>query len=180
MRAMLALLLVGMLAGCSTGLGAGGTCGEPESVQVYDDPAPAAVAPACACDPCAGGACAVPQARVEAPALVGEYGYVLGPAGVREHIVAGLQWPVGWADCLATGAYKGVGVVLETVNCLLARVAPPAPAPSRNLVRLERVARPAGVVRPRATGPCGVPPAPQGPTDPNEPPPSIPAVRRAR
>lgn len=169
----LAILFVALcvpLAGCTSA-----PCGD-EPVAVYDDPAPAAVGP---CDSCAGGQCAVPQARAVVPAVAGEYGYVLGPPGLRENALGLATMPLDWTGCLVDGAYEGAGVIIKTGNCILARIFK-QPPPSQNLVRIQRVPGSARVARPRASNPCSpgpfVPPAPQ-PT-PGEPPPSIPATRR--
>lgn len=155
-----------------------GTCGdvpEPQVVEVYDDP-PMACAPS-ACDPCAGGACAMPQVRVVEPAVVGEYGYVLGPPGAREQFGSVVSIPPRTLKCLVDGGHRILVDALDTGECVLKSLYPPEPAPSQRLVRLQRVQRPPGVVRPRATNPCR-PPAPPPPQNPDgEPPPSIPAGR---
>lgn len=170
-----------LLAGCAnTPCGEPPVCGnsEPAVVQVYDDPAPAACAQS-ACGPCANGQCAVPQARVVAPAVVGEYGYVLGRPGVRENVNSLLVVPPKTLKCLADGAHKIVVTAIETGQCVLTSLYPVA-EPSQNLVRVERIQRPAVRTRARVTDPCGRPvpgPVPPAPPPDGVPPESIPATR---
>lgn len=170
LQTFLILGAVMLLPGC-----AGAPCNDtPPEVQVYDDPAPAASA----CDPCAGGSCAVPQARIAAPAVVGEYGYVLGPPDAASHLRAGLAVLPDITDCAVTLVDDVLHAGVKAARCALDRIVP-RPLPSERLVRIQRVQAGARVYRPRAVGPCGSPqPVPQAPPPDGEPPPSIPAVRR--
>lgn len=146
MRLIVSLLVALGTAGCSC-----------DAMAQRAAPAPlGACAPAPLAAPaCANGVCAVPQAAA-APLPYGSPGTLgveYGPPGFREHAMTAAAIPLNWTGCLATGAYKGVQLILETANCIVANTFPTPPPSQRTVIFVPAV---------RATAPVCAPPAAAG------------------
>lgn len=127
--AVLAITLVG----CTSG----GDCGRQTTltaVDAYDVPRAAAAANACGC------AAAPLEAEPLIYGVAGEYGYVLGQPGVREHAKAAITLPANVLACLTEGAAEGLVLIGKTARCVVNGFFP-EPAPSKQLVRLNRISR---------------------------------------